>query len=166
MMATVVVLSVSALSRTMEVTYMVFPALIWAALRFGPQGATLAVATTAGLTVFITAHEAGAFMEQPITNSALSTQLYIAVAAITTLCLAAIVAERRQGVEALAEAKRREGQRAADERQRIARDLHDSVSQSLFSTALHVRSAERALADEGVDPAGRLAKELGSVRAS
>jgi len=164
MVATVVVLSTVALSRELELTYVVFPALIWAALRFGAQGATLGLATAAAMTVTITAREEGAFTEQPITDSALSTQLYIAVAAITTMFLAASVAERRRSAEALAEAKRREGQRAADERKRIARDLHDSVSQSLFSTALHVRSAERALADERVDPAGPLAKELGRVK--
>jgi len=164
MMATVVALSIVALTRELELQYMVFPALIWAALRFGPEGATLAVTTAAVLTVSITAGEEGAFTEQPITDSALNTQLYIAVAAITTLCLAAIVAEWRRGAEALAEAKRHEGRQAANERQRIARDLHDSVSQSLFSTGLHVRSAERALLAEGVDPGGPLAKELGRVK--
>jgi signal transduction histidine kinase len=36
-----------------------------------------------------------------------------------------------------------------EERHRIARDLHDSVSQALFSTALHTRTAERALEHAG-----------------
>jgi signal transduction histidine kinase len=51
----------------------------------------------------------------------------------------------------LAESQRREGERAALVRQRIARDLHDSVSQLLFSTTLHVRTAQRALEVEQHD---------------
>ena len=44
---------------------------------------------------------------------------------------------------------------AALERQRIARDLHDSVSQSLFSTTLHVRTAQHALELESSIPPDR-----------
>jgi hypothetical protein len=46
------------------------------------------------MTVWLTANEMGAFVSHSITDSALSTQLYLAVAALTTLCLAAIVDER------------------------------------------------------------------------
>jgi signal transduction histidine kinase len=45
----------------------------------------------------------------------------------------------------------------------IAGDLHDSVSQSLFSTTLHVRTAQRALAREGFDVTGPVGEELRSV---
>ena len=160
MIAAVVGLSAVALSGDLPLTYIVFPALIWAALRFGPQGATLAIAATAGTTVAFTAGEMGAFVQHTITDSVLNSQLYIAVAAVTTICLAAIVDERRRAGTELAESQRREGRRAAEERGRIARDLHDSVSQSLFSTTLHLRTAERALARDGVDPAGPVGQEL------
>jgi integral membrane sensor domain MASE1 len=40
----VIALSVIAVSADQPLTYLVFPGFIWAALRFGPQGATLAVA--------------------------------------------------------------------------------------------------------------------------
>jgi signal transduction histidine kinase len=112
---------------------MVFPAFIWAALRLGPQGATLAVAVGAVIAVLSTSYEVGPFVELSPTDSALNLQLYIVFAALTTCCLAAIVSERRRAALELAESQRREGERAALERQRIARDLHDSVSQSLFS---------------------------------
>lgn len=160
MIGAVVALSALALSGDLPLTYIVFPGLIWAALRFGPQGATLAVAATAGTTVAITASDMGAFVEHSITDSVLSTQLYIAVAAVTTVCLAAIVAERRRAGRDLAESQRREARRAVQERQRIARDLHDSMSQSLFSTTLHLRTAERALAREGMDRTGPVGQEL------
>jgi signal transduction histidine kinase len=110
-----------------------------------------------------TSHQAGFFVELSPTDSALNLQLYITFAALTTLCLAAIVSERRRGAVELAESQRREGERAALERQRIARDLHDSVSQSLFSTTLHVRTAQRALTREGLDPTGPVGEELSEI---
>jgi signal transduction histidine kinase len=56
-----------------------------------------------------------------------------------------------------------EGERAALERQRIARDLHDSVSQSLFSTTLHVRTAQHALELEQLDATGPVGEELNEI---
>ena len=163
MLATVAGLSVIALSAAQPLTYMVFPPFIWAALRFGPQGATLAVAVAAMVAVLATSHAQGFFVELSPTDSALNLQLYITFAALTTFCLAAIVSERRRAALELAESQRREGERAALERQRIARDLHDSVSQSLFSTTLHVRTAQRALELEELDPIGRVGEELSEI---
>ena len=162
MLAVVVVLSVIALSAVQPVTYMVFPALIWAAFRFGPPGATLSIAIAAGVSIGLTAHRHGVFFTQPIDDRTLSTQVYVVVIAITTLFLSAEVSERRQAATDLAEAKRREGERALGERHRIARDLHDSVSQALFSTGLHTRAAQAALAEEG-DPSGSLGRELRTI---
>jgi integral membrane sensor domain MASE1 len=116
-------LSAIALSGHTPLTYMVFPALIWAGLRWGQRGATLAVALAAGVTVWLTAHEVGAFVSHPITDNALSTQVYIAVAALTTLCLAAIVSERQRAADALAVARARNVTAAADERGRIQDEL-------------------------------------------
>ena len=57
--AAVAALGVIAVSIDEPVTYMVFPALIWAAFRFGPPGATLAIAIAAGVAIGVTAHEPG-----------------------------------------------------------------------------------------------------------
>ena len=47
----------------------------------------------------------------------------------------------------------RSEQHAANlERQRLARELHDSVNQALFSMTLHVRTAQRQLARAGLAP--------------
>jgi signal transduction histidine kinase len=163
MLAAVIGLSVVALSAEQPLTYMVFPAFTWAALRFGPQGATLAVAVGAVIAVLATSRQQGAFVEHSPTDSALNLQLYVTFAALTTFCLAAIVSERRRAGLELAESQRREGERAALERQRIARDLHDSVSQSLFSTTLHVRTAQHALAREELDATGPVGEELSEI---
>ena len=83
-----------------DVPYIVFPVLIWAALRFGPTGATLAVAIASGLTVWNTAQGSGPFVRASITHSVLATQLFVSVAALTSLVLAAVTAERSTSEEA------------------------------------------------------------------
>jgi signal transduction histidine kinase len=149
LIATVTALASVAMSINGPVTYVIFPALIWAAFRFGPAGTTLSIAITALVTIAATAHQSGPFFSQPIDHRTLATQVYIVVTAVTTLFLSALVSERTASSRALAEAQRREGEQAMEERHRIARDLHDSVSQALFSTALHTRTAERALEHAG-----------------
>jgi signal transduction histidine kinase len=145
--ALVAVLAAIAVLSDAPLTYLTFPALIWAAFRFGPPGVTLATALMAGMTIGITADRVGAFYKQPIDNRTLSTQLYLLVAALTALFLSAVVSERQRSAAELEAAKRREIERAIEQRRRIARDLHDSVSQALFSSTLHTRAAQKALED-------------------
>jgi signal transduction histidine kinase len=156
-------LSLIVFSTEEPVRYAVFPALIWAAFRFGPPGATLAIAITAVVAIVETAKDLGPFAEQPIDHRTLSTQLYIWVAALTTLFLSGLVSERERASEQLAEARKREGARAVEERRRIARDLHDSVSQALFSTILHTRTAQKGLVQAGGDPAGPVGRALDTI---
>jgi signal transduction histidine kinase len=77
-----------------DVPYIVFPILIWAALRFGPTGAATAVAIVSSVTVWNTAHGSGPFIRTSLTHSLLASQLFVAVAALTSLVLAAVTAER------------------------------------------------------------------------
>jgi PAS domain S-box-containing protein len=52
------------------------------------------------------------------------------------------------------------------ERTRLARDLHDSVSQALFSMTMHARAAQLSLANAGLDesgPLGRLIVQLAEL---
>ena len=79
-----------------DVPYVVFPVLIWAALRFGPRGAATALVVVSSLTVWNTAHNAGPFVRESITDSLLSSQLFLATAALTALVLAAVTAERTE----------------------------------------------------------------------
>jgi signal transduction histidine kinase len=163
MIAVVALIAVVAVSTDEPVTYLVFPVLIWAALRFGPLGATLSIVIAAGIAIGVTANDVGPFSKQPIDHKTLSTQLYIGVAALTTLLLTAVVSERERASMELAEAKRREGERAVEERHRIARDLHDSVSQALFSTVLHTRTVQKALEKEGIGAQGPLGRALEAI---
>jgi PAS domain S-box-containing protein len=49
---------------------------------------------------------------------------------------------------------------AAEERARLARELHDSVTQALFSMTLHARTTHMYLEREGIDPASPLARSV------
>lgn len=144
----VIALSAVALSEELPLTYLVFPALIWAALRFGQRGATVAVAVTAGMTVAMTANDLGAFMQHSITDRALSTQLYIAVAALTTLCLAAIVSERRRAAVELAKSHARIAEAGARERRRLEGELHDSAQNRLIGLMVHLRLVKERIEPE------------------
>jgi signal transduction histidine kinase len=126
-----------ALRHSAALTYLVFPVLIWAALRLGRHGATLAVAVAAGFVIWETTRKTGPFVYDSATESLLATQLYIAVSAISALCLTAVVAERQAFAARLAASAARLVEAGAAERRRIERDLHDGAQQRL--TAVLVR---------------------------
>src|SRR3954464_7732107 len=127
----VVVLTEIAFRGSAPLTYLVFPALIWAALRFGQRGATAAVAVATAGTVWDTSHYAGPFAFDSITRTVLSTQLYIAVAAFSSLALAAVVTERERFSAHLAASRARVVETADAARRGFERDLHDGAQQRL-----------------------------------
>ena len=85
-----------------DVPYIVFPVLLWAALRFGPRGAATATLVVCSITVWNTAQSDGPFVRESLTDSLLATQLFIAISALTSLILAAVTAERMGAARALA----------------------------------------------------------------
>jgi signal transduction histidine kinase len=138
-----------------DVPYIVFPVLIWAALRAGPRGATAAVALVTTLTIYNTAHHDGPFVRATITQSLLATQLFVLAAALTSLVLGAVTEERRDALEALRENEQRLRDsrarivKAGDAaRRRLERNLHDGAQQRLVSLALTLRLARLQLAQD------------------
>jgi len=98
-----------------DVPYIVFPLLLWSALRFGPRGAATATLVVCSITVWNTAQEDGPFVRDSLTDTLLSMQLFIAISALTALLLAAVTAERTRAARALAATEatqRRAGRRA------------------------------------------------------
>jgi signal transduction histidine kinase len=135
------VVSSLALRTSETLTYVVFPPLLWAALRLGRRGATLAIAVAAGFAVYETTRRIGPFAFESITESLLAAQLYIAVSALSTLCVAAVVAERQAAAASLAASRARIVEAGARERRRIERDLHDGAQQRLTALAVRMRLA-------------------------
>ncbi len=136
-------------TRTNEpLVYLAFPALGWAAVRFGPRGATLAVTVSVGVTLWSVTHYHGPFVFHSITRTVLSTQLFIVVAAVSSLCLAALVSEREAFAERLGRSRQDVFAAAERERHRIERNLHDGAQQRLLALTVRLRlAAERARAE-------------------
>ena len=115
-----VLVALASLAPQRDVPYIVFPVLLWAALRFGPRGAATAIVVVCSITVWNTAQESGPFVRGSITDSLLATQVFIATAALTSLLLAAVTAERTGAARALANSEA--AQRAlADEQAALRR---------------------------------------------
>jgi signal transduction histidine kinase len=137
----IVVLSELAFRGERPLAYLAFPVLTWAALRFAQPGATAAIAVVVGLCVWSTTHYQGPFAYHSITHSVLSTQLFIAVASLSTLCLAAVVSEREAISRRLASSRARLSGAALAERRRIERNLHDGAQQRLVALAARLALA-------------------------
>ncbi|HEY2855249.1 MAG TPA: MASE1 domain-containing protein, partial [Gemmatimonadaceae bacterium] len=79
-----------------EQTYLVFPALIFAALRFGQRGAVTAVFVTTVAAVWGTVSGHGPFARPVLNEGLFALQTFIAIATATFLVLGASVAEQRR----------------------------------------------------------------------
>jgi signal transduction histidine kinase len=97
----VVLVALSELAPQRDVPYIVFPVLLWAALRLGPRGAATAILVVSAITVWNTAEQSGPFVRESITDSLLATQVFIATASLTSLLLASVTAERTRAARAL-----------------------------------------------------------------
>ena len=78
------------------VTYLIFPPLIWAAVRFDQYGGTLGVFIVSILAIFGTASQLGPFASSDLSQSLILLQSFIATVAITTLIIGAVIAERER----------------------------------------------------------------------
>jgi signal transduction histidine kinase len=154
-------------------TYLCLPPLGWAAVRFGARGATAVAMLMAvvGEWGTITDHGLFAVISHDHLQALWLVQLFLAVAILGGLVLANQVADLARAQTALRDSERaeREARLAAREAQaaertRLARELHDSVSQALFSMAMHARTAQFALARIPHPEGGALARAVAQLR--
>ena len=147
-------LSYVALHGGHHLSYLAFPALVWAAVRLGPRGATLAVTVSSGVMIWGTTHYLGPFAVHSINNSLMEIQLYIAVTATSALVLAALSAERETLAASMRASRTRLVVAADAERRRVERDLHDGAQGRLVALAAHLSLAAD---DARTEPAGAAA---------
>jgi serine phosphatase RsbU (regulator of sigma subunit)/integral membrane sensor domain MASE1 len=103
--AVLVAVSLFVFSRETNLAYLVFPGLIWAALRFWQPGAMGASLVAAGIAVVFTANDHGPFVRSNPDDSLLLAQTFVGVAGVTMLLLAAQAFERGRLFEAEREAR-------------------------------------------------------------
>jgi PAS domain S-box-containing protein len=76
--------------------YVLFPFVIWAALRFGQQGSSLAVLASSIIAVLATVHGLDSLGTRQVSESLVNLQGYMGVVATTGLMLGAAVSERNR----------------------------------------------------------------------
>jgi signal transduction histidine kinase len=163
--------------------YVVFPFLIWAALRFPRRGTATATFVVASIAIMMTTQGKGPFSTATLNESLLFLQAFMGIAAVTMLVLAAGVIQRQRAEDSVRRAhetlERRVAERTRqlsqanrvlaeeiaerkqaekmlrdlssrllriqdEERQRIARELHDSTAQSLAALGMNLAVAGRS----------------------
>ena len=82
--------------RNYPMTYMVFPPLIWTALRFGPRGAISAIFALVILAIVGTRQDLTSFSAGSLSERLFVLQSRMVIIAVTTIILAAVMAERRE----------------------------------------------------------------------
>ncbi len=137
LLATLIVLSTVAAQVGGPSSYIAFPVLIWAGFRFGPRGATIAIAISAAFTIWGATDFSGPFMVNG-SDSIPSTQIYIAVAALATLAVAALASEREELARSVRASRTRIVLAADDERRRLERNLHDGAQGRLVALAVRL----------------------------
>ena len=95
--------SVLLFAQHTAITYVVFPLLIWAALRFWQPGAAAGSLLVAIIAVAFTANHRGPFAGSSPDDRLLLAQTFVAVAGMSALVLAAVTSERARAERAMRE---------------------------------------------------------------
>src|SRR3954468_1151274 len=123
-------------------SYIVFPTLVWAAMRFGTRGATFGLAVTALTALWATAHRLGPFTVHSIDPATLRLQLYLDVTIASTLFVSVLAEERRAAALALAASRARLLDAGDTARRQLERNLHDGAQQRLVALALRLARSQ------------------------
>ncbi len=86
----------STILRQVDYLFLLFPFVIWAAVRFGSRGASLMTLTVSAVAVWHTTRGAGPFVTGTAAGTLFAAACYLAVVAVTGLILAAAVAHERE----------------------------------------------------------------------
>ena len=93
------VVSTVVFANALPLEFMTLPFLVWAAYRFSPREATLSVLVLGAIAVWGTLRSTGPFTVAEPNTSLVLLQAFLAVVSLTTLMLATLVRQRRDGEE-------------------------------------------------------------------
>jgi signal transduction histidine kinase len=131
--------------------YLPLPFLLWAAIRFGPRGSSAALLVVSIFEIWAAIHGLGPFATQSAEMNALSVQLFVILASMPLMFLAALIKEREQSQEAATQKEERLEQalEAAQQASQALSDsqhkLHQSHNQirKLLGRLINAQEAER-----------------------
>lgn len=131
--------------------YLPLPFLLWAAIRFGPRGSSTALIVASLFEIWGAIHGLGPFATQSAEMNALSVQLFLILASMPLMFLAALIKEREEAQE-IAFQEGEQLEQALDSEQRVSRALSDSQEKlrqshnqirKLLGRLIDVQEAER-----------------------
>ena len=138
--------------------YLPLPLLLWAAIRFGPRGTSSALMFVSVFEIWGAIHGFGPFATQSAEMNALSVQLFLILASMPLMFLAALIKERERSQEAVFQ----EGERlelALDAAQHASRALSSS-EQKLHQSHNQIRKLLGRLIDVQEAERRRISREL------
>ena len=131
--------------------YLPLPLLLWAAIRFGPRGSSTALMIVSILEIWGAIHGLGPFASQSSEMNALSVQLFLILALMPLMFLAALIKERERTqqlayqrearLELALNATQQASQALTDSQQKL-RQSHNQV-RKLLGRLIDVQEAER-----------------------
>jgi signal transduction histidine kinase len=138
--------------------YAPIPLLIWAALRFGLGGISVSMLIITFQAIWGTMRGHGPFLAQTPADNATALQLFLLVTATPLMLLAVVIESKRRTQQELRQSYEQNqdlGGRLInaqeDERARIARELHDDLSQQLAGLAIMVSALKRQVGKPGAE---------------
>ena len=126
--------------------FVVFPFIIWAALRFRVAGAAVAVLLSASFAVWGTAHGFGPFVNHTPLHNAMLLQVFVAMTALTGLILAAVINEREHIGEAFESEKQllSESESAKEKLEELVKERTQELEQNTAQLAYQARLLDLA----------------------
>ncbi|HKW03178.1 MAG TPA: MASE1 domain-containing protein [Vicinamibacterales bacterium] len=137
--------------------YAPLPVLIWAALRFGSTGASLALTAVAVAAILGVDHGHGPLAASSPDENLLALQMFVLLTSAPVLCLAAVATARGDMVRQVHALAERIIRAQEEERTRIARELHDDFGQRIASLSIGLSSVKRDVAATASPAADTLA---------
>jgi len=143
---------------TPALLYLPLPFLLWAAIRFGPRGSSSVFLVVSFYEIWAAINDRGPFATQSAEQNALSVQLFLILASMPLLFLAALIKERERAQEA-AHQKEERLELALGVAQQVSLKLTDS-QEKLRQSHNQIRNLLGKLIDAQEAERRRISREL------
>jgi signal transduction histidine kinase len=143
--------------------YLPLPLLLWAAMRFGPGGLSASMLLIALVSIHSLMNGHGPFISASPATGVLSMQVFLCMLGVPLLLLSAVTMDGRRTEVSLRETSHKLIDAQERERQRIARELHDGIGQTLTLAEIEL---DRIISNPGRERAeglGRLRDQMTTI---